>query len=323
MIVVRAFPRLHVGLVDLAGATLRRFGGAGFMINCLPVEVSVERDSTLTVGGVEKLDQSAMRDIAAALRRMQTAFSVGPIKITVRRMPPQHVGLGTKTAMVLAALKGCAVLHNIRVSPRQLQLISGRGGASGVGVNGFFRGGFIVDGGHKPDRSLEFLPSSYGEGFDVPPLLARARIPRQWRFALLLPSGRRYSGTRELRFFRSNTPILGSEVMNTMALLNHGVLPAVMEDDIDTLKLALRELHRCGFKKREIEGQPVTVRRLMKELDGQPGCAVGMSSMGPLVYAIFRREPAELIDEFRSSLGQFGRVLAVCEGRNGGHEVIV
>ena len=40
---VRTFPRIHMTLIDVAGATRRRFGGAGFALQARPVKVRAAR----------------------------------------------------------------------------------------------------------------------------------------------------------------------------------------------------------------------------------------------------------------------------------------
>lgn len=322
MILVRAYPRLHLGLVDLGNATPRKYGGAGFVLNCLPVEVSVERGPESLIG-LELLDRRGQADIMSVIERMRKTLSIKPARVTIRRMPPQHVGLGTKTALTLALLRAREVHSGLRLKTAQLQRASGRGGVSGVGIHGFFKGGFIVDAGHISTAESSFVPSSYRENFQIPPLTVRVSIPKNWRFALFLPPGHHYSGARELSFFRSNTPLTKSEVKETMALLHHGIVPAVIQGDIGALKLALRATHRYGFKRRELQGQTDSVRRLFRDLDRIPGCAIGMSSMGPVVYAIMSGQSAEVLAEIESRACRYdARLLAVCAGRNRGHEVV-
>jgi beta-ribofuranosylaminobenzene 5'-phosphate synthase len=322
MILVRAYPRLHLGLVDLGNATPRRYGGAGLLLNCLPVEVSVERGPESLIG-LELLDRRGQSDIMAAIERMRKTLPIKPARVTIRRMPPQHVGLGTKTALTLALLRAREVHSDLQLKTSQLQRVSGRGGVSGVGIHGFFKGGFIVDAGHIANPESGFVPSSYREDFQIPPLAVRTSIPKGWRFALFLPPGHRYSGAQELSFFRSNTPLTKSEVKETIALVYHGIIPAVVQGDIGALKLALRATHRYGFKRRELQGQTDSVRRLFRDLDRVPECAIGMSSMGPVVYAVMRGHSAELLAEIESRARRYdARLLAVCAGRNRGHEVV-
>src|ERR1035441_2452586 len=51
MIVIKAFPRVHISLLDLGDVTPRRYGGAGFSIDGNGLEVSAKSSKqTLKIG---------------------------------------------------------------------------------------------------------------------------------------------------------------------------------------------------------------------------------------------------------------------------------
>jgi beta-ribofuranosylaminobenzene 5'-phosphate synthase len=322
MIRVRAFPRLHIGLIDLGGSSGRRYGGAGFMLDWCPVEVDAEPGRRM-IAGLELLDRRGRNDVRAALSRLYASAKVLPARIALRSSPTQHIGLGTKTATVLAVLKAAAHVSGVTVGTAELQALSRRGGASGIGIHGFFRGGFIVDAGHQRSNNVRFLPSAASHAIEMPALVARIPIPARWRFVLFKPPGIRYSGAREVRFFRENTPVPSSEVRKSLSILYHGIVPSVIEGRLDALRMALFEMHQVGFKRREVEGQSVCVRQLIEHLRSESECAVGMSSMGPLVYAIVPSIGGNQLDTF----GQIARthnaeLLGTCNGRNRSYEII-
>jgi beta-ribofuranosylaminobenzene 5'-phosphate synthase len=126
-----------------------------------------------------------------------------------------------------------------------------------------------------------------------------------------------------MRFFRKNTPIPGREVLSSIATVYHGVAPAVLTADLKLLKEALQELHSRGFKARELLNQADSVKDFIREADETTDLAVGMSSLGPLVYAVGAEGDdkgndlvAELAVKYR------GRLLGVFRGRNQGYEVV-
>jgi beta-ribofuranosylaminobenzene 5'-phosphate synthase len=320
MIVVRAFPRLHIGLVDLGNATPRRYGGAGFMLDWCPVEVMAEpaRQMTLDLG---LLDQRGRRDVVDAIERLQRRVALAPMRVTVSKTPIAHIGLGTKTATLLALLTAAEQLAKARLTVHEVQALSSRGGASGVGIHGFFLGGFLVDAGRADCGSREHRPSGASHPGSVPALVTRIDIPEDWRFVLIRPRGIRYSGARETRFFHDNTPVPRKEVTETIACLYHGVVPAVLENDIIALKTSVCRMHRYGFKRRELDGQSTEVRRLFHALSKLHDCAVGMSSMGPLLYAVVSGTSPS-VDEVCSVAVQEGAaVLGICAGQNRCHEI--
>jgi len=319
---VRAYPRIHVALLDLGGVTHRKYGGAGFAIAGLRTEVEAAVSGHTSVLGIERLDLRCQRDVLAAIERLNKAYPTAEVEVVVRRSAPQHIGLGSKTTLIMATLRAAALAKGIAADAKTLQGLSGRGGTSGIGVNAFFRGGFIIDAGHDPKSTGGFVPSGARRGFAIPPVICRTSIPLRWRFHLILAAPARFAGTREVAFFRANTPIPEREVLRTMALAYHGVAAAVLTADLTLLKAALRGLHSVGFKKRELDNQAAAVRRLLRELDLDTECAVGLSSIGPLIYAI-RDAASEAAGRAVCAACEAhgARLLGVYRGRNRGSEV--
>lgn len=284
---VRAFSRIHVGLVDLAGATARAYGGLGFFVREPNVVVEVEQTSEPGVSAPEMAERDT-DDLRAAVDRWVEETDE-PVRVTVREIPPQHVGFGTKTATTLSLLLGASHCCGVELSDSELQNLSGRGGVSGVGINGFFSGGLIVDAGQPSSVVPPFEPSSFSTPTEIPPVVSRSTVPSEWRVSLFLPETSGYSGEQERDFFRDNTPVPTSEVMKTLSAVYHGVVPAVENRDIQQLSSALVDIHQTGFKQREVANQSERVRALLTELQSREDVAAGLSSMGPLVYAIHRQ----------------------------------
>jgi beta-ribofuranosylaminobenzene 5'-phosphate synthase len=231
------------------------------------------------------------------------------------------VGLGSKTALVLGVLKASDLALGLNLGRDVLQKLSGRGGTSGIGVNAFFSGGYLADCGHPISKTSRFAPSSRRSEFVVPPVSCRLGIPTDWRFHLILLPGRRLTSRTEMKFFRQNTPIPDAEVLSSMAAVYHGVIPAVLSGDIDLLKEALRDVRSTGFKARELRNQADPVKDFIKDADDRTGLALGMSSLGPLIFAIGTEKDEkdgsivkELILRYR------GVMLGVFRGRNHGYE---
>jgi beta-ribofuranosylaminobenzene 5'-phosphate synthase len=318
MIVVRAFSRIHLGLIDLGSATRRRYGGAGIVVGSPVVEVIAEPGTGIRTG-FEKLDQLGHQSIAAAIARIP-GLDQQKFNVHLRRVPPQHVGLGTKTTLTLSVLRALSSVAGIAADQEELQSWSGRGGASGIGVNAFFQGGFIVDGGH-PRTDVPYRPSSGVEPATVPPIICRCDFPEEWVINLILPEGINYAGGAELSFFERNTPIDSGEVLATLASVYHAVAPGITTKDFSLFREGVLEMMAGGFKRREIEGQTANVRGLLQELQRSAEVAAGMSSMGPLLFAITpdggcvaNRQIMQICDSWNAVL--FGQT----NGRNGGHE---
>ena len=180
-------------------------------------------DAFCLPSGLENRDREDVLDVvsrvAAALNRH--------FRVTVRAMPPLHVGYGGKTALLLAIACACAEAAQQPMTRKQLQCLSGRGGTSGIGVNAFFTGGFLVDMGHAAEKGHPWTPSASSRPKAVPEVSVHRTIPDDWVFHLFLPRGVLYRAGEEVDMFRRNTPIPRSEVLEIMAAVHHGLVPAV------------------------------------------------------------------------------------------------
>jgi beta-ribofuranosylaminobenzene 5'-phosphate synthase len=138
----------------------------------------------------------------------------------------------------------------------------------------------------------------------------------------MLPDGNRRSGQSEVRFFNRNTPIPSDEVKEVLSLVYHGLVPAVLTEDLILLSRALKAIHKVGFKRRELDGQSLPTQDLLSRLQAIQGCASGMSSMGPLVYAI-TREAGRAVDQVRSVASETSVTLVgVASGSNSGYRIL-
>lgn len=285
---ISAFPRIHTSLIDLGGATLRKYGGAGFAISNPKIDITIERGA-----GASKYSaglEGVKDDVNSAIMRFSSSIGRSDqYRIRCQWDGRQHSGLGSKTAIVLGVLSGLNLLNETSLTDEQLIQISKRGMTSGVGIRTFFEGGFVVDCGQRslnaPDNT--YLPSSASQnGLGSSLKVLRIEFPISWRIILLIPDGPYKSGDQEIDFFRANTPIPRSEVLEVLGAIYHGVVPALIEEDLGSLRIALAEIVTKGFKAREVAGTGAVSKCILEELMSIDGVASGLSSMGPLLFAI-------------------------------------
>lgn len=286
-VVVVAPTRLHFALLDCGNATPRRFGGLGVALSDPRVVVQASPGDELRLEGFDGDRQASQ--VAGGLRALLGGLKPR-VEITLLESPKRHVGLGTGTATVLAAMAACSRLLGVDATRSNLQSASGRGAASGVGIHSFFQGGCVFDGGHRSSPDQPHLPSGAARSEDVPPLLMRFEFPAEWEVWLLLSRGEGMSGAGELSFFERTLPTARIEALNALAIAYHGVAPALAEGDLNALAEALRQLHQVGFKNHELLAASANTQQLVTELQRSNDVAAGMSSLGPLVYAIIRRD---------------------------------
>jgi beta-ribofuranosylaminobenzene 5'-phosphate synthase len=292
--------RLHSTLIDLGRATSEAYGGAGFMISGPEARVEIEEHSRWVLEKDDGIDEKLNYDIQRIFDKLGSITSKRA-RIVVRNSTPQHIGLGSKTALLLLITNAINEYFRLQLSRKECQLITQRGGTSGIGINGFYDGGFIIDNGHSQIKTNELVPSSFVSEIMEIPKSIHVDVPEDWRFHLLLPDGVRYGGEAELAFFRKAIPIKKNEVLRVCALVYHGLWPAVYRNDLGLLAEVISEISSVGFKKKEIRNQPQRVSRTILHLRQKFRCPVGMSSMGPIIYMI-SNEPIQKSEAFLRSI---------------------
>jgi beta-ribofuranosylaminobenzene 5'-phosphate synthase len=305
MIQVRAPSRLHFGLLSLAASADRQFGGVGLMIEEPGIRISVQSAENLSAEG-----PMAERALGFARQFASTISSSLRFKLKIEQGAAlEHVGLGTGTQLGLAVGKALAMAMGLDdLDAVELARRVGRGKRSALGIHGFARGGFLVEGGKGPAST-------------VAPLLAHQDFPQAWGVVLIVPRGEkgRHGLAEEIAFEKlSNGP---TDILCRLVLL--GMLPALVEIDLPSFGEALYEFNRrVGEMFRPIQGgvyaQPRSAA-IMEWLRGQKVAGVGQSSWGPALFAIVERDRADslatqLCEHFDFSVDE---VLVTCASRKG------
>ena len=286
MIRVTTGSRLHFGLFGLAapagGPAARSFGGCGLMVREPAVRVAVRPAGDWRADG--PLAGRAL-DFARRFAGSLPPGALAPQHVTVEACPPEHAGLGVGTQLGLAvarALNRAAGLPDLDAA--ELARRVGRGARSAVGVHGFARGGFVVEGGQRAPGELA-------------PLVAHAPFPAAWRVVLLRPAeGGAWHGERERAAFAAlcgpTDPALTDRLCRLVLL---GMLPALAEADLPAFGEAVSEFNaRAGELFRPVQGgtyASAEVEEVIRWARRQSMHGVGQSSWGPTVFALAESEP--------------------------------
>jgi beta-ribofuranosylaminobenzene 5'-phosphate synthase len=287
-VIVETPSRIHLGLLDMHGGIGRVDGGIGISLAepGILLEVNQSRE-TVAHGGDEQARVTAERVAARVLAGLRVQ---GGVEITLRRVYPSHVGLGSGSQIALAVARGICEILGRSHPVAELARMAGRGGTSGIGTAAFEHGGFIIDGGHAFGPAVEktdFRPSSASDGVRPAPVIARHDFPPDWRIVLAtpgLPAGA--SGAREADIFRRACPVPLAEVRETCHEVLMRMLPGVVDQDLDLFGSAVNRIQDLGFKRVELSLQPPEIPRLIGEMRAAGAACAGMSSFGPTVYAI-------------------------------------
>jgi beta-RFAP synthase len=296
---VEAPSRLHFGFFSLpsadtpddGGIPARQFGGVGLMIERPGISLSVNPARSWMATG-----PGAARALAFA-KVVCAAWHIGEeFEINVERCPPEHIGLGTGTQLGLAVARALAIATDrTDVAISDLAKLVGRGRRSALGVHGFAHGGFLVEAGKSNPEAIS-------------PLVARSPFPNDWSVLLLIPRSLHGDhGQREAEAFQqlAKLPPNAGRTEHLCRLVLLGLLPALIEKDLETFGEALYEFNRRVGEMFEpwqgdVFAHPL-IAQIIRSIREAGLKGVGQSSWGPTVYAIVR---SDNVDEIVGSLAQ-------------------
>ena len=282
---IKAFGRLHAGLIDLSGDGYRLNGGIGWAIDGDYILIRATRARIVEVIDYrdEPLEQKELADVAAMLQRFIEARSMnGGVRIDLLGDLPSHRGFGVGTALRLAALEATAKIYDEQLPRTDLIAFSGRGGTSGVGIRTYFEGGLVLDLGHR--RSTAPAPSRDRANMGAPLPLLRVDMP-QWTFGICIGASLRpVPISVERAVFQRSLPLPRSDVEAALYDIVFGMVAAVMEDDQTVFAGAVDALQTRGWKRAEWAIHGAELASLSEKIRAKGGLGIGLSSMGPTLY---------------------------------------
>ncbi len=305
--------RLHFGLLASGAKTGRRHGGAGLMVQNPGWTIRV------AVSACDELDcpNDVRLRIISTLARCRAVWprreQPPPVRIEIVAAVPQHVGLGAGTQLELALVAAWMTLRTgLRRPAVECAFRAGRGLRSALGIHGFERGGFLVEGGKYDDAS-------------VSPLVARAEFPEDWRLVLVRPAEvAGLSGEQEDRVFLRLRPMPRTTTEALCRNLVMDWLPAIVEADFARCSAALYAYGQTVGKYFAPVQGGVFADALMRRLAGQLRRAgvegLGQSSWGPTLCILCEspRSAKQLVADFSNQVRFENCVWTIAAPRNCG-----
>ncbi|MHA1144091.1 MAG: beta-ribofuranosylaminobenzene 5'-phosphate synthase [Candidatus Helarchaeota archaeon] len=288
-LIVKTPSRLHFSLIDLNGSLGRVDGGIGVALNYPNVVIEIEPSENSHFEISARKNQSLIQELVEKI--IQNFDIHHGFHLHVKEQIPNHVGLGSKTQLCLAI--AYAISRMIQRTPniKELARMTSRGGTSGIGVNIFQKGGFVLDAGHSYGNGLEknsFLPSSASIA-PPPPILFHSTLPEDWLFVNAIPYlGRDIHGKEEVNIFQTSCPISDEEVGKVCRIILMRILPGIKTNSIELFGRGLTELQNVGFKKLEVDLQPELIKNLIRFNLENGAHGAGISSFGCLTYGIVK-----------------------------------
>lgn len=308
---IEAPARLHMGFINPTAGPGRNFGSIGVALQGPSTCISVRASASATANGPD-----AERALSW-LHRAARILGLPPrAHVELQQVIPGHVGLGSGTQLALAVGIGLARLYGCSDSVRRIAAVTERGARSGIGVGAFEQGGFLVDGGR-------------GMRDQVPPVIARIPFPESWRIVLAFDRDiQGLHGQQEVDAFNALPLFPAQDVAHLARLVLTQILPAVVEQDLETFGAAVTELQqRVGDHFAPAQGGRFASRVVSAALTclGDAGAtAVGQSSWGTGFCVIDGQDRAErLVADARQQLSHYsGLRFMIARARNAGAKII-
>lgn len=265
----------------------RMNGGIGFAVDGPQASVVAKAAARVTVEdhrlwpmGAAELDQLRLALIGFADRLGLRDGAAIRVEGEMRT----HVGMGSATAIRLAALEALALANGQEVNRAVLVTASGRGGTSGIGVNSYFDGGLICDIGRK--SSGRFAPSSQAGTASSALALPSVRMP-EWPILLVLPKSLRpKTQADEINFFARTTPVPVAASYEASYVALFELYAAAAEVDFSAFCRGVERMQLSAWKRAERAEFGEALATIGKGLLGAGARCVGMSSLGPLLFCL-------------------------------------
>jgi len=311
---ITTYSRLHFGLMEICPGEPFCYAGVGLMVESPQARIQASFGAGANLGAGANQDIELIADpywhARARLaieywQRVHPKSSPNVTSIRVAVPPESHVGLGSGTqfACAIAALLEWGTQNSLQSNGENedgivrgvgglfqnigsLGNASGRGKRSHIGLEGFLRGGLILDRGQP-------VPSDSAERSEDPIDVRTEALefPREWR--VLLWCDRSYqgdSGQHETEAFEQCSRYPNPHRTSMLQCIYEQLLPALRSKDWRTASAAIGEYGAmAGEIFRPIQGGIYRSDSIASKIAllQQLGCrGVGQTSWGPTLFAI-------------------------------------
>jgi beta-RFAP synthase len=270
---VETSARLHLGFLDLSGASGRRFGSFGLAVDRPMTSLTIERSPSPWIDGSER--ERVVSHLMALRDHLGLRASYG---VTIHEAIPVHAGLGSGTQLALAVAAGVRKLEKLPTDTHADALLLQRGSRSGIGAALFSRGGLVVDGGRGARTSL-------------PPITSHLPFPDDWRIILVMDQELEgVHGERERDAFVNLPRFPATAAADICHKVLMQALPALVERDLAQFGEAVRHVQAvlgdyfapAQGGARYTSPRVATIMELLERLGAK---GIGQSSWGPTGFA--------------------------------------
>lgn len=320
-VVVR--PRIHMTLISMHAGGPRRNGGLGFGIAGPPARLTIQRDAGFRLSDLraQPLAQDESNGLLETLANVRQQFALSDgASVSIAGDLLTHHGMGSGTALKLAAIEGYLALHEIQLPQARVAQLSGRGGTSGVGIRTYFDGGFVCDLGVDAAAPGDFAPSS-SVASPGASLLLRAGVMPDWPLGLCIPrSCRPKTRSEEISFFARTVPLPVEDSYEAAYWAIFGAVAAVSEQNYGRFCESVTRIQGLTWKRCERAEYGAGLERTAENLLRMGADCVGMSSLGPMLYFF---ADAATLSHISSAANELDANIVLTRPENHGRELMV
>ncbi|OBP13777.1 hypothetical protein A5320_17855 [Rheinheimera sp. SA_1] len=308
MLTINIPSRIHITLIAMHECDLRKNGGIGFSIQNMGAQAKfyTSQENNVTIENRKENCKKSM-EIENILNNICKFMNLNKfVEIHVSNLPDFHSGLGSGTSLILACIEGLLIINDVTYEDRDLINLSNRGGTSGIGIQTYFTGGFILDVGVNSNNTRH-LPSSYAENISqLPSVIHRSPMPA-WKVGVVIPDVfSKIDGEIEMNFFNRVCPIQKNEALEACYLSVFGVTAAIVDNNYNSFVKSISRIQKTRWKNEEINEHSLASQQIEYLLHLGADCA-GMSSVGPALY-FFAKNISEIKSNFIDRYGGYGFV---------------
>ena len=299
--------RLHLGFYGLNDNYGYSFGSMGLAINAYKTRLSISPSKQFKTN----ISKSYINPIIKYFK----PANLSNIEINTLSLPPQHIGLGSGTQLSLCTGKAISIIMKKKLNIDQIANIYKRGLRSGIGLELFKTGGFIVDSGKKTN--------------ELPKPILKHKFPSDWKIILLNDKSLKgSSGSRERYFFR-NKNNLSSKNQNLLSeVLFRGIVPSLLHQDFTNFASNITRFQRItsSIYRGEQKGVFLSpqITKIMNYIKNFDNIGIGQSSWGPISYIFVESKlhAKELVNVIENKFKVYNNItLEIVSPSNNGYKI--
>lgn len=289
MLKISVFPRIHISLIGMNSDGYRLNGGIGFSIISPTLDISFELSDSIDVIDNRKkgFTQEELERLKKCLGNVvvNKGFESGIRCIIHNSLIQSHVGFGSNSMIYLSCVEALFILNHRNYTDNDVIVMSGRGGTSGIGINTYFKGGYIFDAGIINQGQRPLAPSSsFGTDEEYKPLLLKSTALPEWHLGICVPSIKHKTEEEEKMFFQKSCPINRKDVETILYESVYGITSSLMENDFDVFCKSIDAIQNTKWKTLERNQYGKELKDTESIIKKAGAKCVGMSSLGPMLY---------------------------------------